>query len=212
MAQTYIAATFGSMVSQLAMRGILGGAGRADMTNTILSGLQVGTNFVAYPIAIQLLRKHSQKFRENMDDPHGKKFVTYLAGGAVAAGIVTAVNYPLTKIMAWHNHQKADKHTPSIFGFYADQIGSSIGFAATMGTLSPIVPVYHDSLSTWIRTNLLVNASNIGGKLFSYPIHHLRYGTTLSSMITGYMKAIPAVIITGDATNQIKDTIAFIAE
>ena len=210
MAQTYVSATLGNMVSQLVMRGYYGGAGKVDMGNVFLVGLQVGTSFIAYPVAIQILRNKCKKFRDNMDDPKGNKLLTYAAGGATAALIVTAVNYPISRIQMAYNNKKVENFCKEFFGFYADQIGSSIGFAATMGTVAPLVPSCKDSLSSWARNLLLVNVSNVGGSLFAWPIRFLRHNASLPSMVLGNIRNIPGVMFTGDSSAQYRVITGFI--
>ena len=210
MAQTYVSATIGNMVSQLAMRGYYGGAGKADMGNVFFIGLQVGTSFIAYPVAIQILRNKCKKFRDNMDDPNGSKLITYAAGGATAALIVTAVNYPISRIQMAYNKKKVEHFFRDFAGFYADQIGSSIGFAATMGTVAPLIPSVNDSLSKWARSNLLVNIANIGASVFAWPIRYIRRGASLPAMIRGNIASIPGFAITGDYTNQVKIITSFL--
>jgi hypothetical protein len=97
-------------------------------------------------------------------------------------------------------------------GFYAEQIGSSIGFAATIGTLTPRIPTASNSLLAWARQNALVNIANIGGKVLSWPAQAIRNGATLTGLVGGYLKFIPGVIATGDATNHFKGVFAFLLQ
>ena len=213
MAQTYIGATLGNMVSQVTMRGIRGGEGPVNWTDTALNGLQVGTAFIAYPVACRILSNVCPRFKENMTNPNGNKLMVYTLGGAGAAAILTVVNLPLSR-MAISLKTKACHH-PKPRDFvktFFDNVGSSIGFAATMGTIAPHVPIPKDSLGQWARTHLLVNVSNIGGKVFAYPIHHLRHGSTLSGMVGGYIQNMGGVVITGDATNHFKNVLQFLLE
>ena len=139
--------------------------------------------------------------------------MVYTLGGVGAAAILTAVNLPISKMAASLKTKTCQAPKASDFvSTFVDSVGSSIGFAATMGTLAPLVPVPKDSLGQWGRANFLVNVSNIGGKVFSYPIHSLRYGSTLTGMVGGYIQNMGGVVITGDATNHFKNLLQFLIQ
>lgn len=214
MYQTYVSATLGSMVSQAAMRGI-NGATPIDWKDTLLSGMMTGTAFIAYPVACNFLKKNCPDFKQKFEDPKACKLTVYLRGGMVGAAICTALNYPLT--VAKQCHAAKDGKGPKITlkgaaGFYADQVGSSIGFATTMGTLAPKVPIPKNSFLAWARQHALVNISNVGGKCFAFPIHYLRHGSTLTGMVGGYLKGMGGVVICGDATNHFKNVFQFMLQ
>ncbi|OHT09689.1 hypothetical protein TRFO_21306 [Tritrichomonas foetus] len=213
MEQTFIGATLGSMVSQAAVRGLNGASGSLDFVDTLLGGLQTGTAFIAYPVACDYLKKHCPQFRKNFEDPKGCKIAVYVQGGMLGAGICTLMNYPLSTIQK--NRKGAEKTPISLkgaVGFYVDQVGSSVGFAATMGTLNPIVPTSKNSVLAWARQHLLVNVSNVGGKCVAFPIHYLRHGSSLTGMIGHYLQGVPGVIITGDATAHFKNVLGFMVQ
>jgi hypothetical protein len=197
------------------MRGIHGAASGIDWGDAFLGGLQVGTAFIAYPVAVQFLKNNSTKFKKTLEDPNACKAPIYIQGGIVGAGIVTALNYPLSIILG--KYRAAGKPAPDFSlskaaGFYIDQVGSSIGFAATMGTIAPKVPIPKNSFLAWARGAALVNISNIGGKIAAWPIHALRHRSTLSGMVLGYLPAVPAIIVCGDATNHFKGVLSFLLE
>ncbi|KAK8893562.1 hypothetical protein M9Y10_021985 [Tritrichomonas musculus] len=212
MEQTYIAATLGNMVASAATRGLNGASGSIDFTDTLLSGLQTGTAFIAYPVACQYLKKTSKDFKKNFEDPNGHKLLVYIEAGALGAGICTLLNYPISTIQKNRKGAKQSFSPKGFAGFYADQVGSSIGFAATNGTLQSIIPVPKNSVLAYVRNHFCVNVANIGGKCLAFPIHHLRHGSTLTGMIGGYIPSIPGVIITGDATNHFKNVLGFMVQ
>jgi hypothetical protein len=211
----YVSATLGNVAAQVAMRGVRGAAGPIDWGEAFLGGLQVGTAFIAYPVAVQLLKNNCPTFKKTFDDPKACKAPIYIQGGILGAGIVTALNYPLSVILG--KYRAAGKPAPDFSlakaaGFYIDQVGSSIGFAATMGTLAPKIPVPKNSLLGWARQSALVNISNIGGRITAWPIHALRHGSTLSGMVLGYLPAVPSVVVCGDATFHFKGILSFLLD
>lgn len=84
-------------------------------------------------------------------------------------------------------------------GAWVDQLGASIGFAATNNTLGPKWAIPKNSLLAYLRANTLVQVSNIGGKILSYPIHKVRHGASLPGMLTSYLKGAHGPWVTGDA-------------
>ena len=155
-------------------------------------------------------------FKRSFEDPKACKAPVYIKGGMLGAAIVTLTNYPLSVLQQRHrakNGGEAPKFSPKgVAGFYIDQLGSSIGFAATMGTLAPRVPIPKNSLLAWARQHALVNISNVGAKLCAFPVHYIRHGSTLTGMVGGYLKMVPGVVITGDATNHFKGVFGFMLE
>ena len=216
MYQTYVSATLGSLVSQAAMRGVSGASGPIDFQDSLFSGLMTGTAFIAYPVACDILKKKSASFKRSIEDPKACKAPVYIKGGMLGAAIVTLTNYPLSVLQQRHrakNGGEAPKFSPKgVAGFYIDQLGSSIGFAATMGTLAPRIPIPKNSLLAWARQHALVNISNVGAKLCAFPVHYIRHGSTLTGMVGGYLKMVPGVVITGDATNHFKGVFGFMLQ
>jgi hypothetical protein len=213
--QTFISATLGSVVSQALFRGVNGTPTPLDFTDALLEGTKVGTSFIAYPVAVELLKRRCPAFKKTAEDPKASKIPVYVEGGALGAAIVTAVHYPVNVVLG--QYRSKDGKAPGFSlknaaGFYIDQIGSSIGFAATMGNLAPKVPTSTNSLLSWARQNALVNISNVGGKILSWPAHALRHGTSLAAQVGGYLKIIPVIVATGDATNHFKGVLAFLLQ
>ena len=213
MQHTFISATLGSMVSQAAVRGLKSSQGSFDFVDTLLGGLQTGTAFVAYPIACEVLRNQSSQFRKAFEDKKANKAIVYIEGGMLGAGICTLVNYPISTIQ---NNRKSSTKKPinlkGFAGFYADQVGSSVGFAATNGTLNQLVPQYSNSVVNWLRGHAIINIANIGGKCLAWPIHYVRHGSSLTGMIGHYLTGVPGVVITGDATAHFKNVFGFMVQ
>jgi hypothetical protein len=164
---------------------------------------------------VELLKRKCPAFKKTAEDPNASKIRVYVQGGALGAAIVTAVHYPVNVILGQYRSKDGKAPPFSVkgaAGFYVDQIGSSIGFAATMGTLAPKFPVATNSFCAWARQNVLVNVSNIGGKILSWPVHAVRHGATLGGQVGGYLKIIPAIVATGDATNHFKGVFAFLLQ
>mgnify|MGYP003087462736 FL=1 len=215
MAQTYVSAALGSMVSQIAMSGIKGANGKFNFEGAVIPSMMTGTAFIAYPVACHILKNKCPAFKKNFEDPKGNKAMVYIEGGALGAAIVTAMNYPLKVIQEGKckDGKKCCAFSPKkVLGFYVDQIGSSIGFAATMGTVSPLVPVPKNSLLAYARNHALIHVANIGGKILATPAHYLRHGTKLSGMVGGYVKGALGVDITGDATAHFKNVLGFMIQ
>ena len=220
MVQTFISATCGSVLSQAAMRGVAGAQTHIDWVDAALNGLKTGTAFIAYPVAVRTLADAFPAFKKIVECPAANKIPVYVCGGALGALICTSVSFPLGKVQQHRNggckngkcEKSAGKCLKCFAGAYLDQVGSSIGFAATNGTLSPLVPTTTNSFLAWARNNAIVNIANIGGKILAYPIHRIRHGSTLSGMITDYVKGMGGVVITGDACNFFKGVFACIAE
>ena len=132
MKQTYISAVCGSVVADYVMRGYKGSKTAPKFGDVLLSGLQGGSYYVAYPIACEILRRHSEHFRHHYEDKDGSKALVYIEGGALAAGLVVAYNYPISILQKKLSGQKAGVSTKELVSKYIDQVGSSIGFTATM--------------------------------------------------------------------------------
>ena len=219
MVQTFVSAACGSVFSQAACRGIAGAQTPIDWVDASLNGLKTGTAFIAYPVAVKALADAWPFYKKHLECPKATKIPVYVFGGALGAFICTCVNLPLGRVQ---NARKGGKPCNTngsnlancakcFAGAYVDQLPSSIGFAATNGTLGPLVPTSTNSFVTWARNNALVNISNIGGKLLSYPVHRIRHGSKLTTMLLDYIRGMHGVVITGDATNFFKGIFACIA-
>jgi hypothetical protein len=219
MVQTFIGSAAGSMLSQAMGRGIAGAQTPIDWVDTAINGLKTGTAFIAYPVAVRTLSNACPTYKQAVECPTAPKAKVYILGGSLAALICTAVSFPLGKMQACRSGKACTMKERNLAncatefaGAYADQIGISIGFAATMGTLAPLVPIPKNSILAWIRQSSLVQISNMGGRVFAFPIHKIRRGATLGGMLGGYLKNWHGVLITGDACNYYKGVLQSITE
>jgi hypothetical protein len=215
MVQTYISAALGNVVSQAATRGISGAPDPLDFTGAFLIGGQVGTAFIAYPVAVHILKNRCAAFKKIAEDPKAPQAQVWIKGGLLGAAIVTASNYPLG--LAYAAHRAKGGKSPSFsvkdaLGFYVDQIGKSVGFAAASATLFKTLPSTSNSLVNWAKINAIVNVSTLAGRLLAYPVLSLRHGTTLSSIFAESIHSLPGMVITGDATNSFKGVLGFIVQ
>jgi hypothetical protein len=147
--QTFISATLGSVVSLALFRGVYGSPYPLDFTDAFLTGAKVGASFIAYPVAVKVLKQNCAAFKQRAEDPSACKASIYALGGALGGAIVTAVHYPISTVLDQRRGKGWKAPVISLSGaagFYIDQIGRSIGFAATMGTLTPMVPLASNSL------------------------------------------------------------------
>jgi hypothetical protein len=192
--QTYISAALGNVISQAVTRGIKGAAAPINFTEAFLIGGQVGTAFIAYPVAVHILKNSSAAFKKVAEDPKACLAEVWIKGGLLGAGIVTAVNYPLGLIAAAHRAKGGPSPGFSLHGLagaYIDQVGKSIGFAATSSVLFSALPQSKNSLVSWARTNAIVNIATLGGRILAYPILALRHGTTLGSLFAESIHGLP---------------------
>ncbi|EAX93739.1 hypothetical protein TVAG_455090 [Trichomonas vaginalis G3] len=210
MTKTFIGATLGGMTAIIAERGVKGAQGSANLADIALSGMHVGVNFIAYPVALQVLSDAFPKFKKNKEDPNGNKAIVYVAGGITGALLGTLAKYPIVKVQEFRAKGKTTVSPTEVASRFVDSIGGSIGFAATMGTVAPHVPACPNSLGSWARGHLLVHISDLGATLLSFPVARIRYGASLGGMIQGWAKGRLGTTIIGDATHHFKDVLAFI--
>ncbi|EAY02077.1 hypothetical protein TVAG_485120 [Trichomonas vaginalis G3] len=218
MIQTYVSAALGSVVSNAVVRGISGAQTPIDWAGVAIGGLQTGTAFISYPVALKILSDHCESFKKDLESPNGNKAKVYILGGALGAAIIAVVNFPLSKLNQARQGKCEKKgccacnFAKGMAGTFVDQLGASIGFAATNNTLGPMIPVPHNSFLAYLRANSLVQISNVGGKLLSYPILAYRHGATLPGLLGGYFRTAHGPWITGDACNFFKGVFTCILE
>ena len=202
--QTFCAATLGSMTSALLTRGTAGASGAADLVNLALDGLQTGVDFVAYPIALNLIGKVSVPFKKNMENPKGKQYITWVVGGAATAVLGTLMKYPIQKVQEARKGGKVTICPKEILSNSIDSLGGSIGFPTTNGLISPLFPAQKGAFAQWAQGHLIVHLSNLGATLMGFPIAHLRHGAKLGDAICGWKNGIPGTMYTNDACAHFK--------
>lgn len=212
MGQTYISAAIGNIVAQLTVRGVNGTPNPVDYTDIVLSALQTGTVFISNPIGYEILRRNSKSFREKLEDENASKLSVWIEGGILGAAVVAAVNYPISTIQKKRRGEKQQFTFKGLAGHFADQLGSSIGFAMTNDTLNRVIPSSKNSLVNWVRGSLQANVSKFGGKCCALPVHYLRHGTTPQEMVSACIKGAAGVIITRDTAAQLRNVLGFMVQ
>jgi hypothetical protein len=215
MVQTYISAVLGSVVSQTVIRGVNGAPDRLDFIASFLIAGQVGTTFIAYPVAVRILKSQSTAFKNLAEDPNACQAQVWVKGGMLGAGIVTAVNYPLGLAFAayWPNEEShPSSSVKEAAGAYLDQIGRSIGFAAVSSTLHKSLPATSNSLGSWVKNHAVVNLATLAGRLLAFPVLSVRHETTLGSIFAEGIQRLPGMVVTRDAMNQFKGIFGFLVQ
>ena len=202
--QTVVAAALGSATSALIQRGQAGAQGSADYVDLALGGLQTGVDFVAYPVALNLLGKVSPAFKKNLENPKGKKYVTWVLGGATTALLGSLLKYPLQVAQQSRKGEKKACNPKDILSNTIDSIGGSIGFPATNDTFTPLIPEQSNAFASWARGHVLVHIANLGSTLFAFPLARLRHGAKLGDMIAGWARGIPGTMYLNDACGHFK--------
>lgn len=171
MMNTYVTTIAADVFANAVIRGLSSNTTPMDFTDSLLKGFQTATSFVAYPIATRLLNTISETYRRNFEDPKGSKVFVYVAGGLVAAGIVTAVNFPIETLRK--NRQNNANHKPEpeqFIAFFANQIGPKIGGAMVSEMLTPIATSNSDiPIVSGAKMQLLVASLNFCAAIFSVP-------------------------------------------
>ena len=201
MLKTFAASTLGCITSNVIQSGLSGSTGAPDFIDLALGGMQCGVDFIAYPIAVNIVAKLSPKFKKNMEDPKGCKIITYVIGGAATAVLGTLLKYPIQKAQAKQGEKFCIKE---VLSNMVDAVGGSIGFAATINTVAPLLPAPINSLHDWAQGHLLVHIANLGASLAAYPVAHIRYGVSLPAIIGGWKDGLFGTMCTGDAMTHFK--------
>ncbi|EAY16300.1 hypothetical protein TVAG_423530 [Trichomonas vaginalis G3] len=183
MLKVYTNATLGDMFTQSVIHGLKGDAEGLKFGEALLHGMQTGTTFVAYPIAVHLLEKHSETFRHHYHDEDGCKVAAYVAGGIGAAGIVALVNYPLEKL---RKRAQKEQQTETFRFYFAGQVGPNIGAAFASELIEPALPVFKNSLYNWARGQMLNASINLSATLGYAPFAAIT-GQSLSELFGGYV-------------------------
>ena len=220
----FVTGTVGGGIASCISSGINGNGNKLDFVDIVLNGIPVGAQLSSFPLSIHLLSSAFPKFHEIAKNKEKEPVKFYLFGGIFAALIYTSLNYPATilsynrKINKENKSNNNNKNDSNKFkkitfnGFidqFTDRLGISIGFPWAMNTLQNAVPNSKNTLIEWGRNHLLVCGSNITGRIFAFPIHKIKHGTNLSSMLIKYLKNTPNVMLTGDCVAAIKPAFTF---
>ena len=189
---SYVSSAFGGLLSASVVCGIKGE--KFNFPNAFIHSMKSATTLTSFPVAVYFLKRASPRYRaleESSLSDIKKQILTSTIGGAFATIMYTAINYPLTKLQDKLNNNRdidISKVPREMVKTFTDRLGASIGFSVTMNTLQQIVPHFKNSLIDEIRGITIVHISGLNGKLLSYPIHKLKYGTTLSQMVKPFIK------------------------
>lgn len=196
-AKVFISATFAGIFTDAFQNGLSAPSKPLNVVDSIFNGLQLGTNFIAYPIAQKLLNDKSKVYRDMKS--RGNVVFVYGADALLTAAIVAGVNYPLAKAQEKHASGKATVSLKSFGEYFADQILPNVGFPAVNDYLEKRLPVPSDSLSRYLRSTSIAAAASLGGSLANLPLAYFKDGETLGKTLSGWIKSIPAMSCTNDA-------------
>lgn len=216
MTQTYISATVASMITDSVVAGLNGTKGGLNFGDLFLSGLQGGTYYIAYPLALEILKNHCKKFRDYYNDPERNHFVEYCAAGALGAGIVTFINYPLSIIQASRAIKMNEKMVPTFSGFmksYFCQVPKTITFAATMGTLCSKIPTPKHPFALHMTNHAYTAISDFSCFIVSYPINKaMGAAPPLFYGLKEFIRNVPFSMLTDDSFERVMKITNFISE
>jgi hypothetical protein len=115
----------------------------------------------------------------------------------VSSAIITAVNYPISKVAEQRTKGAAEFSLVEFANFFADQILPGIGFPVVNDYLEGVIPRQKNSLAAWARTSAIQALSGIGASAFQHPLAAVRDGAKLSSFIDAAVQTVvPAVVLT----------------
>lgn len=218
--QTYIGATLADMATGVFMNGLSGQGTQINWGNALLNGLQTGTNFVAYPIAVDILERSSKSYKElksDFDDPKKSTFSVktkvYLTNALVTSALITTVNFPLSKVQEAFQGKKEKTNIPNeLVNFYANGILGNIGYPLVANTLSAKIPESKNSLKSYLRATYINLAGSFGGTVFNLPLSVLRDHIPASKSILGFRDAIVPIVCTQDFLSHFYGVLQCISE
>ena len=204
--RTYLGATLADMATGVVMNGLNPQRSPINWGSALLNGLQTGTNFVAYPIAVNILEKNSKAYKElqkEFKDPKKSTFMVkskiYVINALTASALITTVNYPLSKVKEMFEHKTDKKTKPTeIVNFYVDNILPNIGYPLVANTLSAKIPDSKNSLKKYLRATYINLAASFGGTVFNLPVSVLCHHVPAHQSILGFRGAITPIILTQD--------------
>ena len=212
--QTFIAASMSAMLSDSILRGISGGNFNFDLTDSLLASIQSGVSYVSYNVAVDLLSNSFEKFKKIRDDPKSNlsdKVALCVIGGATAAALTTAVNYP---IQCYRNKRNNTNQSDLVFSlkgaekWYMDRVFAYVGFAISMDRIIPTLSPPVNSIHKWAQTHYLLQMSHLNGVLLSYPYQWINHKTPFGKYLKEHMKSIGRRVICSDFSCYFKRTFA----
>lgn len=217
--RTYLAATLADMTTGVVMNGLSGQGASINWGNALLNGLQTGTNFVAYPISVDLLAKNSKAYKElqkEFEDPKKSTFLVkskvYVINALATSALITTVNYPLSKVQEMFQNKKPSAKPTELVNFYVNGVLPNIGYPVVANSLSAKIPESKNSLKNYLRATYINVAASFGGTVFNLPVSVLRDHASPIGTIKGFRGAIVPIIFTQDFVTHFSNVLKCIAE
>lgn len=218
--RTYIGATLADMATGVVMNGLSGQGTKINWGNALLGGLQTGTNFVAYPIAVDILEKNSKAYKElesEFNDPKKSTFMVkskvYVINALTTSALVTTVNYPLSKVQdMFKNNGKTSAKPTELVNFYVNGVLPNIGYPLVANTLSAKIPESKNSLKKYLRGTCINLVASFGGSVFNLPVSVLRDHVPVTQTVKGFCGSIVPIVCTQDFLTHFQNVFKCISE
>ncbi|KAH0788723.1 hypothetical protein GPJ56_007405 [Histomonas meleagridis] len=196
MAKTYISSSLAGAITNDFVNGISQSPKPFDIKNSIYEGLQVGTNFVAYPIAEKVLHRSSKKYRKSKNK---NKVFMYTANALVTSAIVASVNYPIVVMQKSHNKEPYNISLKDFGIYFVDQILPNIGFPVANDYLEKVVPNSTNTMIQYLRNSGIAAIASLSGSVANLPLSMIKDHATISGTISDWFKSIGGITFTNDS-------------
>lgn len=215
--KTFLSAALASMSTEVVLNGVAGTGKQIDWLNATFNGLQTGTDFVAYPIATNLLEKYSSSYAalsKDFNDPKKTNLKIsakyYTTNALAAAALLTAVKYPLYLLQ--DNANDGQGFETNVTDFYANQVLPNIGYPVVANNLTRALPPSKNSLHNYLRNSFINLGGCFGGSFANLPLSTIRDKIPLSQTLSDFVKSIGPTICVQDFTNHFSSVLKSIAE
>lgn len=198
MVKAYLSGTFGDMLAQILDRGLSTPKTPYSPVNSLLSGMQVGTAFIGYPLAVETLTAASKKFREQREK--GNKLVVYTAGGVTAAAMMAVINYPIVYAQNLYNGKK---EKPCPVNMFVGGIAPTIGFTAGADFAGEYLPKAKCKGTELVRHHAINFAGNVGASVLSTAVEVARHGKSGLAGLYGPIAGLRYSIIQDECAGHI---------
>ncbi|OHT06195.1 hypothetical protein TRFO_25810 [Tritrichomonas foetus] len=195
--KTFLGATLASISTDVFLNGISGSGQKVDWVNSVYNGLQTGTNFVAYDIAVEILQKNSKAYRELVKKGNNKAAV-YGINAITAAAVITAINYPIAKAQQLHTTGKTTVSPADVVNTFVDGILPNVGYPVTADYLSGKIPESKNSLNQYLRGSFINVTACLGGSVANLPVSIVRDHVSPVTTVADWCKSIGPVVATQD--------------
>jgi len=207
MSQTFVTATLADVFTRAFMSGVKGSPAPLDFTEALLGGAQTGTGFVAPAIAARFLKSSGLASDKVLKSTSLER---YFKTAFVAAGIITAVNYPISKVAQVHKEGKATFSFSEVGNLYVNSVLGNVGFPLVFDYPNNSLPVPKCSLCKWARGSLIQVAAGWGATAAQFPAAKLR-GESVNLIGAAKSSIVPAIVL-NDAFQSIGKVTAFMIE